>query len=187
MNREQNHFVAIDFETANMSSTSACSIGVAVVEDGRIIDNKYYLIKPPTSFFRPDFIDIHGITWDDVKYSDTFDVVWQSLAPVIEGQTLFAHNAGFDMKVLGSLFEHYKIKYKPIKYFDTLQLARKVWKHLPRHKLNLLAEHIGVTFQHHNALEDAVVCAKILFAMASEQGRTIGEFLYQTQVKVKKL
>ena len=40
-------FIAIDFETANSSCGSACSVGIAAVSDLRIVDTYYSLIKPP--------------------------------------------------------------------------------------------------------------------------------------------
>ena len=39
-------FVAIDFETANKSYDSACSIGLVTVRDGAIVDEYYKLIRP---------------------------------------------------------------------------------------------------------------------------------------------
>ena len=44
-------FVAIDFETANQSRDSACSIGIAIAEGGRIVALEQRLIRPPTSEF----------------------------------------------------------------------------------------------------------------------------------------
>jgi len=38
--------VCIDFETANGFIGSACSVGIAVLEEGQIIDTNYWLIKP---------------------------------------------------------------------------------------------------------------------------------------------
>ena len=47
--------VAIDFETANNKMASVCSVGIAVMEDGVIIDHYYSLIKPEenVSYFSP--------------------------------------------------------------------------------------------------------------------------------------
>ena len=39
-------FVAIDFETANEKRNSACSIGLTVVKNNKIVEEKYFLIKP---------------------------------------------------------------------------------------------------------------------------------------------
>ena len=43
-------FVAIDFETANSSRSSACAIGVAVVRDGRVVEHGSTLINPEADF-----------------------------------------------------------------------------------------------------------------------------------------
>ena len=32
-------FVAIDFETANFTQSSICSVGIVIVKDGEIVDN----------------------------------------------------------------------------------------------------------------------------------------------------
>ena len=53
--------LAIDFETANASRSSACSIGYALIENGEIIKNEEVLINPE-EYFDPFNISIHGIT-----------------------------------------------------------------------------------------------------------------------------
>jgi DNA polymerase-3 subunit epsilon len=47
--------VCIDFETANGFIGSACSVGIAVLEEGQIVDTNYWLIKPHPqySYFDP--------------------------------------------------------------------------------------------------------------------------------------
>ena len=44
-------FLAIDFETANASRGSACSVGIAAVSGLRIVDTYYSLIKPRVAGF----------------------------------------------------------------------------------------------------------------------------------------
>ena len=39
-------FVAIDFETANGSRSSVCSVGIIIVRNGLITEKIYELIKP---------------------------------------------------------------------------------------------------------------------------------------------
>ena len=40
-------FAAIDFETADYESDSACAVAVVTVENGEIADRFYRLIRPP--------------------------------------------------------------------------------------------------------------------------------------------
>ncbi|MCY1309838.1 hypothetical protein D9M70_599710 [compost metagenome] len=49
-------------------------------------------------------------------------------------------------------------------------MAQRVWPHLGSHKLNILAGHLGLTFAHHNAAEDAAICAEAAIAMARSLG-----------------
>ena len=61
-------FTAIDFETANSSSASACAVGLARVRDGRVVASQGWLIQPPPGhdrFFELN-IGIHGIRPEDV-------------------------------------------------------------------------------------------------------------------------
>lgn len=68
---DQQSFVAIDFETADYYRDSACQVGMAKVENGRIIDRFNMLLRPPRQQFR--LSHIHGITWRDVTSAPTFE------------------------------------------------------------------------------------------------------------------
>jgi len=53
VNKNKLNFTAIDFETANYSITSACQIGIVVVEKSEIIKTYSSYIKPSPNFFVP--------------------------------------------------------------------------------------------------------------------------------------
>lgn len=92
-------FVAIDFETANYDPTSACGVGVARVQDGRVVLVTSRLIRPPMNDFH--FDELHGIACRAVASAPDFGIVWSSLAPELEDAGfLAAHNASFDRSVL---------------------------------------------------------------------------------------
>ena len=160
----------IDFETANYSRASACSIGIAVIEAGEITTCVERLIKPPYGFgwFRPDFIGIHGITHGDVRDSPEFDTVFNELRPYFENALLAAHNAAFDMGVLGALLGHYNIPFA-CDYFCTLAASRAVWPDLPAHDLKTVSKHLGVELNHHHAGSDANAAARMILALLSEK------------------
>lgn len=56
------NFAAIDFETANNSPTSMCSVGIVIVRDGRIVDRHYSLIYPYPDYFTYWTTRVHGLT-----------------------------------------------------------------------------------------------------------------------------
>ena len=64
-------YITIDFETANSSLTSACSVGLVGAKNGKKVFEKYYLINPEEDFLSYNTL-IHGITYEDVKNEKTF-------------------------------------------------------------------------------------------------------------------
>jgi DNA polymerase-3 subunit epsilon len=45
------NFTAISFERANVNWSSICSVGIAIVENGELVNTEYILIKPTPSFY----------------------------------------------------------------------------------------------------------------------------------------
>ena len=153
-------FVAIDFETANYSPTSACAIGLVAVEDGTILQQKHYLIRPPSREFI--FTDVHGITWKDVATEPTFAQLWPEISEILRDADFFAaHNSSFDRKVLQACCDHYQISNLPQPFTCTVQLARRTWNIRPTNLPNVCV-HLGIELEHHQALSDAHACAQIV-------------------------
>ncbi|QDR82300.1 exonuclease domain-containing protein [Sporomusa termitida] len=121
----QAYFTAFDFETANFQSHSACQLGLAVVENGRIVLEKAWLIRPPTKVFT--FSYLHGITYSMVKSQPTFGEVWPEARPFFERQIIAAHNADFDIGVLLATLTHYGLFMPEFYVIDTLAVARSAW------------------------------------------------------------
>ena len=181
--------VAIDFETANEQRASACSIGLAWIEDGRVTDRETYLIRPPEMRFAPVNIRIHGITPDMVKDAPEFPDVLTSLRERIDGcDMVLAHNAGFDMSVVRASCDAYALSYPEFDYLCTVKVAQKVWYDLGSARLNVLGDHLGIAFKHHDAGEDAFVCAEIaLEAMRLREAQTLHDLAGKTQVSIGKM
>ena len=94
-------FTAIDFETANASMLSACSIGVVEFEDNVPVKETITLIRPPEEYGKFNWynVRIHGIKKNMVKDAPTFDQVWERIHSSIENQLIVCHNAAFDTAV----------------------------------------------------------------------------------------
>ena len=154
---------AIDFETANASSLSACAVGISVMEDGVLTENWSTLIKPPKKHYEFSFhnIMVHGITKNMVENAPTFDEIYPKLLELMDGAVLCAHNAEFDMKVLQSLCLHYHLPIPKKDYFCTVRLSRSALPNLERHRLNVVAEHFEIELNHHDASSDARACVLI--------------------------
>ena len=161
---------SIDFETANLSDASICAAGLAVFEDGQLVEARHWLVRPPKGhgFFREDFSECHGIEWSDVRDEPEFPAIAQEIiCRLTRADLVIAHNAAFDMRKLRGTLSHFCISCPEFNYLCTLRAARKVWPDLPGHGLGMLAAHIGHQFRHHNAQDDAEAAGRVLYAMLS--------------------
>jgi len=168
-------FVALDFETANRSRSSACALAVVRVEGGKIVERVAHLIRPPSQHF--EFTDIHGIEWSHVKAKRAFCAVWRSLRPLLEGaEFLAAHNAKFDRGVLGCCCQESRLSAPDLPFLCTVKLARTRWQLRPT-RLPDVCEFLGLPLRHHDPMSDAEACARIVLAAmqgtrgSSQQGQ----------------
>ncbi|MCD4668827.1 MAG: 3'-5' exonuclease [Actinomycetia bacterium] len=164
------NFVAIDFETANEKKHSICSMGIAVIENGKIVDSKNWLIKPPEIRFNKINANIHKITEEDIIDKPEFYQLWPEIKTYLEGNIVLAHNAGFDLYALRDILDYYNLDHPDIKYCCTVQIAQKTWNYLPNHKLKTIVEHFGINTKRHEAEADAITCANIALRSSQENG-----------------
>jgi DNA polymerase-3 subunit epsilon len=165
-------FTAIDFETANSSSASACAVGLVRVRAGAVVAQTGWLIRPPAGFdrFFEVNIGIHGIRPEDVRHAQTWSEQLDDIAAFAGADVLVAHNAGFDMSVLRRACEATGDVCPPYRYFCSLQLARRAYE-LPSYRLPIAAAAAGFTdFAHHEATADALACAHIVMDAAARAG-----------------
>ena len=160
---------AIDFETANYSRASMCAAGMAVFENGELVESPYWLVRPPKGhgWFLPEFTnDCHGLSWFDVQDAPEFAAIApEFLARLTRSDLVVAHNAPFDLGVLRATLGHFGLACPEFRWACTRQMARRVWPDLPNHRLNTLAAHIGHDFQHHHAQSDAEAAGRLMLAI----------------------
>jgi len=161
-------FAAIDFETADRGSDSACAVAAVRVVGTRIVKRVRYLIRPPRRHFV--FSYIHDITWADVADSPSFHELWPSLSKELDGvDFLAAHNSSFDQSVLTACCDRARIRPPRHQFRCTVAMARSVWSIYPT-SLPDVCRRLGITLHHHDPLSDAEACARIVIASAKCAG-----------------
>lgn len=146
--------VAFDVETPNLNNNRICSIGLAIVENGEIVQSEHFLINPECDFDYRN-IQIHCITPSDVIGAPTFPEIWNMIVSLFRANLVAAHNATFDLCVLRKTLQAYGIN-------DNLALARSMIKQTDNHHLPTLCKCLGIPLEHHNAGSDSWACAKLL-------------------------
>jgi DNA polymerase-3 subunit epsilon len=165
-------FVAIDFETADRGSDSACAIALVRVEGPRIVERRACLLRPPRRHFL--FTYVHGITWEDVAEASPFSEVWPELSRLLDGVSfLAAHNASFDQSVLNACCRSAGLLPPQLPFTCTMWLARKTWGIYPT-KLPDVCARLGFPLRHHDPASDAEACARIVIEASRGPDRKRG-------------
>lgn len=168
-------YVAIDFQTANRWHKSACSVALVTVKDGKIIDTFYSMIRPGILHFDKENTALHGITKEMVKDAPYFDELWPLIKEKINGKTLVAHYARFDMDVLEEELTGNELAFPSCPVFCTCVLSQAMFPEMSHHRLQDVTDKIGFNFeQRYNAMAHAKACVAIVeYAMKA----TGAEFL----------
>lgn len=182
-------FVAIDFETANRKRASACQVGLARIEDGRIVDTQGWYIVPPTGAddFDPMNIRVHGITpakvvAEGISWAESVD----RMTELIAGLPLVAHNSSFDRSVYTRANELVGISAPIYRWEDTVALSRRSLPGLRNHKLHTVTDNLGIEFlNHHDAAADAIACARIVQILAQRAGGAGFDELWTSSIEVQ--
>lgn len=155
-------YIAFDVETPNAANNRMSAIGIAVVENGVVIDELSTLVNPET-WFNSFNIQLTGITPDMAAQAPVFPELWPVIGPVLDSGLLIAHNAPFDMSVLAKCLRAYCIDWRPtVEYACTCQMGRRCYPELPNHKLNTLCTYRDIALDHHQAGSDSRACAELL-------------------------
>lgn len=162
--------IAIDFETANERRDSACSVGLAWIEDGAVVRRAYRLIRPPEMRFSPGNIRVHGLRPRDVANAASLPEAMAEFLPELSSTLVLAHNAAFDIGVLRAGLAAHNRPVPRFRYLCTRLVAKAAWPGEATYGLASMAAKIGLRFGHHHAEEDADACARVALAAASHHG-----------------
>lgn len=157
--------IGLDFETANPQNGSICAIGLALLQNSKVIEKREWLIRPDKTldWMLPAFTEIHNIGYFDLRRSPEFSEVWPIMRNFIaNGNYVIIHNASFDLRHLRAVMKLYHLPSFSFDYICSLELCRNLFPEMPSHSLDAMAKHFGMEFRHHDALEDAIVCASLV-------------------------
>ncbi len=165
----QNQFVVIDLETTGLNSSPSgnmdkiIEIAAYKITGGEIKESFSTFVNPGRKLSE-EIVKLTGISQDMVDGAPTYEKVMPDFFKFCQGCYLVGHNiAGFDFKFL----EYYCMQlgyHLERRIFDTIPLSQELL-YLSNYKLNTVADHFGITFNHHRAVDDALVTAKIFIEL----------------------
>lgn len=87
----------------------------------------------------------------------------RELNEFLDGETIVAHNASFDMKFLLENLKRHEIDYNNFKVVNTVKLARESIVGLPNYKLPTLKQFLNIDIGSHRAIEDCLVTGELYY------------------------
>lgn len=170
-------FVAIDFETANSQRSSPIQVGVCRVVDGVARLPQVLTVMPPLG--KRDFADantkVHGLTPADIHGAPEWPEIHRRIMLYAGDLPLVAHNASFERSVIVQTSGEHAMPPHPFAYHCTLAMSRTLFPKasgiVENHKLNTMADYLGVEqLHHHDAGDDALVGANVALKLLALPG-----------------
>jgi DNA polymerase-3 subunit epsilon len=169
-------FFALDVETANADYSSICQIGLVEVENGQTVSKWSTLINPET-YFDPFNISIHGIGEKDVRKSPTFDAIYNELLERITDQ-ITVHHMPFDRIAITRACINYNLDILQPRWLDSAKIVRRTWEQFAYDGYGLakITAFLKIDFNHHDALEDALAAAKVVYCACDKSQLSVEEW-----------
>jgi DNA polymerase-3 subunit epsilon len=175
-------YTVFDTETTGLQPSAGdeiISIGAVRIVNGRLLKQEIFeqLVNPRRPL-DPESARIHGIDARALADQPTIGGVLPAFYRFCEDTVLVAHNAAFDMRFIELKEAASGVRFnQPV--LDTLLLSAAVHPTLEDHRLESIAERLGVrVIGRHTALGDALVTAEVflrLLALLDERGvETLG-------------
>ncbi|WLH83975.1 exonuclease domain-containing protein [Pseudomonas sp. FP2338] len=180
-------FTVIDVETANPNLASICQVGVAVFRSGKLHESWSSLVNP-NDYFHHINVSVHGIDESMVLSAPSWAEVYHQILPFVTGQIVASHMP-FDRTATLRACHSAGLEHFDCTWLDTARVARRAWSEFSRfgYGLKNLAANFGISFEHHDAAEDARAAGEILLRAVADTGSTPAEWCSLVQLPLSPL
>ena len=162
-------FVVFDLETTGLVNTPTGGKMDAITEIGAVkiiggeIKEKFSTLVNPERKLPEEIVKLTGLTDDMLADAPKISDVIGDFVKFCDGCSLVGHNVQFDYKFVRYYAEKDEYPFEHPTY-DTMTLAQELL-FLKNYKLDTLADHYGISFNHHRAWSDALTTAKIFIEL----------------------
>ena len=173
-------FNAADVETANADPSSICQIGIVQFRNGKI-SGSFSILVNPAAPFNCFNVRLHGISECTVSNSETLLELHGTLRRLLGGTVVVSHTS-FDKVALDRAMEKNGLASIEATWLDSAMIARRAWPKIYRRRWSLakIAGDLGISFRHHDAVEDARAAGEIVLHASRHTGLSIDDWVART-------
>ncbi|HRX15853.1 MAG TPA: exonuclease domain-containing protein [Spirochaetota bacterium] len=156
-------FCALDIETTGVNpfKDKIIEIGIVRFRIGQEQNNTYQSLIDPLIPVSEQSRLIHNISQEELEGKPLYSDIYCSIKEFIEDSILVIQNPQFDLSFIQSENRAAGLPFFSNRSFDTVSLAKKVFKGLKNHKLETVSRHLNCIRNFHRALDDAFCCMDI--------------------------
>ena len=173
-------YIVLDTETTGLDFNDGhkiIEIGAVVVQNRKKTDDIFHTYINPERAIDKEAQQVHGISNEELINKPTFAEIADELIEFLEGSTIVAHNASFDVGFINHELNLVSSKYPKLGDIctieDSLMIARKKFPG-QRTSLDALTRRFEVTGYDrtfHGALKDANILADVYMLLTGGQSR----------------
>ena len=160
-------YVVFDIETTGLNKElcKIIEIGAVKIKNREIID-RYSVFIDQEEKLTDEIVNLTHITDDMLIGQRTIKEVLPEFLEFCGNAVLVAHNASFDTGFVRIKAAELGLGDVKNTILDTLELSRTLLKDLKKHKLDVVAKHLGISLEgHHRAVNDAEATAGIFLKL----------------------
>ncbi len=171
------NFVVIDVETANPDFSSICQVGLAEFRNGTLFESWGSFVNPEDYFDQMN-IAVHGIDANMVRQAPKWPAIHHQLSRWLQDKIVVSHTA-FDRVALARACSKNGVMPYESTWLDTARVVRRAWPEFSQRGYGLanVTKHFGITFKHHDAVEDARAAGEILLLAMTATGLSVEQWL----------
>jgi len=160
-------YVALDVESTGLyKNDRIVEIALIAFREGTVIEEWATLVNPQRDVGKTN---IHGITASMVSAAPLFEEIANDISRLINNRVIVAHNATFDLRILGQEFGRLEVQGHLGKGFCTMIASRRL---LPLEADTLTATCAALGFERegaHSALGDARMAMRVFGHLQEDQ------------------
>jgi DNA polymerase III epsilon subunit-like protein len=170
--------LVLDTETTGLGP-SAEIVEIAILDqNGQVVFESLVRPKRPIP---PDVVRIHGIEDNDVIFSPTWESLWPSIRKMLEGRTIIAYNADFDMQMMKQSSRQYGILWQETWKTECIMklfarywvLGDSQWGSYRYHSLANAGKLCNISLTNsHRAADDSRLALQVLRYIANQESQT---------------
>jgi DNA polymerase-3 subunit epsilon len=170
--------VCLDTETTGLDYNKDRVIEIAAIELIDLVPSgkKFHVLINPEMPVPQEATAIHGLTDEKLYGKPIFSEIAQEFLDFIRDDTIIAHNAPFDVRMLDAEFQRIGLPGLSNPVIDTLRLSKSKFGANSRGSLDALCQRFGIDLSRrvkHEAMLDTELLAEVYFNLRGGKFRSL--------------